>query len=263
MAKKSHAATKKIKISSANYTKFITSLKTKIRSAQVNGAIAVNRELVKLYWEIGKDILEKQEREGWGSNVLEKVARDLQNEFPGVEGFSRRNMFRMRAFYHAYAKVPQAVAQLDNLPIFSIPWGHNALILEKVKNTAERLWYASKTIEHGWSRSMLTIWIENNLYRREGKAITNFKVVLPTPQSDLAQQTTKDSYVFDFFTLQGAYRKRSGRGVGQQYSEVLDRTGARICICWETIPNQGRRKRSVHRFAILSSKVEMLRSRRA
>ena len=192
---------KNTEVSTANYKKFITSLKAKIRSAQVKGAIAVNRALIKLYWEIGKEILEKQEQKGWGSNVLERVARDLQNEFPGVEGFSRRNMFRMRAFYQAYEKVPQAVAQLDDLPIFSIPWGHNALILEKVKNTAERLWYAQKTIENGLSRSVLTIWIENDLYRREGKAITNFKAVLPALQSDLAQQTTKDPYIFDFLTL--------------------------------------------------------------
>lgn len=95
----------------------------------------------------------------------------------------------MKSFYQAYEKVPQAVAQLDDLPVFSIPWGHNALILEKVKDISERLWYAAKVIEHGWSRSMLTIWIENDLYHREGKAITNFKTVLPAPQSDLVQQS--------------------------------------------------------------------------
>lgn len=201
MPKKSSLAIKKGNVSPAEYTKFITSLKAKIRSAQIKAAVTVNSELIKLYWEIGKEIFEKQEKGGWGSNILEKAAKELQNEFPGVEGFSRRNMFRMKAFYQAYAKVPQVVAQLEDLPVFSIPWGHNALILEKIKDTAERLWYASKTIEHGWSRSMLTIWIENDLYRREGKAITNFKAALPAPQSDLAQQSLKDPYVFDFLTL--------------------------------------------------------------
>lgn len=107
----------------------------------------------------------------------------------------------MKAFYQAYEKVPQVVAQLEELSIFSIPWGHNALILEKVKDTTARLWYASKAIEYGWSRSMLTIWIENDLYHREGKAITNFKTTLPTPQSDLAQQSLKDPFVFHFLTL--------------------------------------------------------------
>ncbi|MGL5264054.1 MAG: PDDEXK nuclease domain-containing protein [Candidatus Rhabdochlamydia sp.] len=201
MAKKSVLAIKKTKVSVTNYAKFLTSLKSKIRSAQIKGAIAVNKELIKLYWDVGKDIVEKQDKEGWGGNVLDKVVKDLQNEFPGIEGFSKRNIFIMRAFYKAYAKVQQAVAQLDDLPIFSIPWGHNALILEKIKDTTERLWYASKVIEHGWSRSMLTVWIENDLYKREGKAITNFKTALTSPQSDLAQQTLKDPYMFDFLTL--------------------------------------------------------------
>lgn len=201
MVKKILTSTKKSEASATSYAKFITSLKTKIRSAQIKGAVAVNRELIKLYWDIGKDIFEKQEQEGWGTKVLERAAKDLQNEFPGIEGFSRTNLFRMRAFYTAYAKVPQVVGQLEQLPIFSIPWGHNVLLLESLKQTEERLWYACKAIEHGWSRSMLTIWIENDLYHREGKAITNFKAALPASQSDLAQQSLKDPYVFDFLTL--------------------------------------------------------------
>lgn len=202
MAKKTLAtAQKKTKIPETNYTQFIISLKTKIRSAQIKATVAVNSELIKLYWEIGKEIAEKQDQEGWGSGVLERVAKDLQNDFPGIEGFSRANIFRMKAFFIAYEKVAQAVRQLEALPIFSIPWGHNILLLQKIKDTDERLWYATKAIEYGWSRSMLTIWIENNLYCREGKAITNFKAALPASQSDLAQQTTKDPYIFDFLTL--------------------------------------------------------------
>ena len=201
MAKKNQPVTKKTKISSANYTKFITSLKVRIRSAQIKAAVAVNSELIKLYWEIGKEIVDKQEREGWGSGVLEKVAKDIQNEFPGIEGFSRSNIFYMRSFYIAYAKVQQAVGQFENLPIFRIPWGHNVIIIQKLKNNRERLWYAEMAIEHGWSRSMLTIWIENELHHRKGKAITNFKTALPTPQSDLAQQSLKDPYIFGFLTL--------------------------------------------------------------
>ncbi|OHE77673.1 MAG: hypothetical protein A3F67_11860 [Verrucomicrobia bacterium RIFCSPHIGHO2_12_FULL_41_10] len=201
MAKKSLPTLKKAEVSTADYKKFLTSLKAKIRSAQIKGAIAVNKELIKLYWDLGKDIVEKQELEGWGSKVLEKVAKDLQNEFLGVGGFSRSNVFHIRSFYVAYAKVQQVVGQFDALPIFSIPWGHNVLLIQKIKDTAERLWYASKTIKHGWSRSMLTVWIENDLYRREGKAITNFKAALPAPQSDLAQQSLKDPYIFDFLTL--------------------------------------------------------------
>lgn len=208
MAKKTLPTAKKPKDSVANYTKFISSLKAKIRSAQIKAAISVNSELIKLYWEIGKEIVEKQDREGWGSKVLEKVARDLQNEFLGIEGFSRANIFRMKAFFVAYEKVAQAVRQLEILPIFSIPWGHNILLLQKIKNTAERLWYATKAIEHGWSRSILTIWVENDLYHREGKAITNFKIALPPSQSDLAQQTTKDPYIFDFLTLKNEHSEK-------------------------------------------------------
>lgn len=208
MTKKNIPAIKKSEVSTKNYKEFIRSLKSKIRSAQIKGAIAVNKELIKLYWETGRELFEKQKQEGWGSKILESIAKDLQNEFPGVEGFSRRNMFRMKAFYQAYAKVPQAVAQLSDLPVFSIPWGHNALILEKVKNTKERLWYAQKSIENGLSRSMLTISIENDIYHREGKAITNFKNVLPAPQSDLAQQTLKDPYILDFFTLHNKYLEK-------------------------------------------------------
>lgn len=194
-------AIKKSDVSESNYKEFIASLKLKIRSAQIKGAIAVNKELIKLYWEIGEDIVEKQKQDGWGSKVLESVAKDLQKEFPGIEGFSRTNLFRMKAFYTAYTKVPQLVGQLEQLPIFSIPWGHNVILLESLKQAEERLWYASKVIEHGWSRSMLTIWIENDLYRRKGKAITNFKTSMPNPQSELAQQSLKDPYVFDFLTL--------------------------------------------------------------
>lgn len=201
MTKKNLPAIKKTEVPTDNYARFISSLKEKIRSSQIKAAVAVNRELIKLYWEIGEDIIEKQKKEGWGSKVLEKVAKDLQSEFPGIEGFSRANIFRMKAFFNAHEKVAQAVRQFDSLPIFDIPWGHNIVLLQKIKDNDERLWYASKVIENGWSRSMLTIWIENDLYRREGKAITNFKAALPAPQSDLAQQSLKDPYVFDFLTL--------------------------------------------------------------
>ncbi len=208
MARKILPAIKKVGSSPAEYTKFITSLKAKIRSAQIKATVTVNKELIRLYWEIGKDIFEKQERQGWGSKVLEKVAKDLQNEFPGIEGFSRANIFRMKAFFVTYEKVAQAVRQFESLPIFSIPWGHNILLFQKIKNANECLWYASKTIEHGWSRSMLTIWIDNDLYRREGKAITNFKAALPAPQSELAQQSLKDPYIFDFLTLHKEYLEK-------------------------------------------------------
>lgn len=192
----------------SEYIKFLNNLKEKIRLAQLKAALSVNQELIKLYWEIGKDIAEKQKSGGWGSKIIERIGKDLQNEFPGVEGFSRRNMFRMRSFYLAYQIVPQAVAQLETLPIFRIPWGHNAILLERVKDVEARLWYAQQAIENGWSRSMLEMWIDSNLHKRQGKALTNFKASLPEPQSDIVEQTIKDPYIFDFLALDKKHRER-------------------------------------------------------
>lgn len=191
-------------VAMVGYREFFNELKTKIRNAQLKAAISASRELIQLYWDLGKNIVETQRKEGWGSKVLERIAKDLQNEFPGVEGFSRSNIFRMKAFYLAYSNCLTAVRQLQDDPLspfFNIPWGHNFVLLDKLKSFEQRLWYAKKVIEHGWSRNMLVIWIENDLYHREGRAITNFKTTLPAPQSDLAQQTLKDPYVFDFLTL--------------------------------------------------------------
>jgi predicted nuclease of restriction endonuclease-like (RecB) superfamily len=115
-------------------------LKIRIRSAQVKAIVKVNEELLKLYWEIGREITERQEKQGWGTQVIERLAKDLQNSLPGVGGFSRTNIFRMRAFYLAYQKVPQAVEQLQDLPIFRIPWVHNAVIVEKLTTIEQRLW---------------------------------------------------------------------------------------------------------------------------
>jgi predicted nuclease of restriction endonuclease-like (RecB) superfamily len=186
------------------YSETLTALKKQILECQIRAATVVNRELVKLYWTIGKTIVERQEGSGWGSKFVEKLAKDLQNAFPGIEGFSRTNVFRTRAFYLAYRNSLTAVRQLEDTPpepLPSIPWGHNFVLLDKLRDTEERLWYAQKVLEHGWSRTMLETWIQGDLFHREGKAITNFSKTLPAPQSDLAQQTLKDPYIFDFLTL--------------------------------------------------------------
>jgi len=178
------------------YAELLESLKVRIRQAQIRAALAVNRELVLLYWHIGKEILQRQQQEGWGAKVIERLAQDLSREFPDMKGFSPRNLKYMRAFVDAWPDeqiVQQAAAQ--------IPWFHNVVLLEKVKDPAERLWYMQQTIEHGWSRNVLVHQIENNLYERQGKAITNFQRTLPAPQSDLARSLLKDPYVFDFLTL--------------------------------------------------------------
>jgi predicted nuclease of restriction endonuclease-like (RecB) superfamily len=195
----------KTSIALSDYSQFIKSLKEKVRSAQLRAFLSVNRELIQLYWEIGKDVVNRQEKDGWGSKVIERVAKDLQNAFPGVEGFSRSNMFRMKAFYLAYEKVAQAVRQLEKLSIFSIPWGHNIVILQQLKTEKERLWYANMTIEEGWSREELIGSIKRHWFKRYGKAITNFKAQLPATQSRLAQEATKDPYYFDFLELKDAH----------------------------------------------------------
>lgn len=176
----------------SSYGSFLEQLKTKVRSAQLKASLAVNSQLIKLYWDIGKSIVEKQEAEGWGAQVIEKLCKDLQNSFPGMQGFSRANIFRMRAFYRAYEKVAQAARQLDFLPIIQIPWWHNVIIMQKIKDTDERLWYAKQTIDNGLSRNALEEWIKSKAYKRHGKAVTNFHQRLPEPQSRLAQETLKD-----------------------------------------------------------------------
>lgn len=202
-------STKKIAtITDSNYAQAFLHIKKQIQEAQVKAALSVNTELIKLYWSIGKMISEKQKANSWGTKIIEQLARDLQKSFPGIEGFSRTNVFRMRAFFLAYSEVPQAVGQIDLLPFFSIPWGHNAVILEKVKNNDERIWYAQKTIENGWSRSTLEMWIKSDLFHRKGKAVTNFHVTLPMPQSDMAQQALQDPYIFDFLSLHESYQER-------------------------------------------------------
>ena len=190
-----------------SYASFLEQLKVRVRQSQLKASIAVNTELIQLYWDIGKSIVEKQEQEGWGANIIEKLCEDLQNAFPGISGFSRANIFRIRAFYQAYAKVAQAARQFQDYPIFKIPWFHNVTLIQKIKDNEERLWYTQQVIEHGLSRNALEDWIKSKAYKRHGKAITNFKDRLPEPQSRLAQEILKDPYNFDFLTLESEYRE--------------------------------------------------------
>ncbi len=179
-----------------DYENFLQSLKSRIATAQVRAALAVNRELVLLYWQIGCDILERQEKQGWGAKVVDQLSKDLCSAFPKMKSFSARNLKYMRALAETYANggfVQQAVAQ--------IPWGHNVRILDKAKTPEEREFYIRQTIENGWSRNVLVWQIESKLFERQGKAVTNFELTLPKPQSDLATQLLKDPYNFDFLTL--------------------------------------------------------------
>jgi predicted nuclease of restriction endonuclease-like (RecB) superfamily len=160
----------------AGYSTYLAELKERIRRAQIKAALAVNRDLFLLYWSIGTDILTRQREQGWGTKIIERLSADLRREFPEMKGFSSRNLKYMRSFAKAWDDeliVQQVVAQL--------PWGHNVIVLDKVKTETERLWYAKSAIEFGWSRNVLVHQIETKLYERQGKAITNFERTLPAP----------------------------------------------------------------------------------
>jgi predicted nuclease of restriction endonuclease-like (RecB) superfamily len=182
--------------SSPTYIQLLTDVKEKIRQAQVKAVIAVNQEMLFLYWEIGNAILAKQEKEGWGAKVADQLSLDLKKEFPGMKGFSRRNLLYMRQFaatYPDFTIVQPLVAQIS--------WSHNVLLLDKCQSNEERIWYAHKAVQFGWSKRVMVHQIETRLYERQGKAISNFSTTLPKPDSDLAQQALKDPYIFDFLTL--------------------------------------------------------------
>jgi predicted nuclease of restriction endonuclease-like (RecB) superfamily len=178
------------------YGDWLADLKSRIHNAQQRATLAVNRELVQLYWQIGNDILTRQAQQGWGAKVIERLAHDLRTAFPDMKGFSRANLMYMRAFAEAWpdaAIVQQAVGQL--------PWGHNLVLLTRLKDAQQRLVYAQSAIAHGWSRNVLNIHIETRLLERSGTAVTNFDVSLPKSQSDLARESLKDPYRFDFLGL--------------------------------------------------------------
>ncbi|MGH2487765.1 MAG: PDDEXK nuclease domain-containing protein [Ktedonobacterales bacterium] len=204
-------------LSPGGYAEFLGQLKQRIRAAQVRAALSVNRELVSLYWQIGREILQRQEREGWGAKVIDRLARDLRSAFPEMKGFSARNLKYMRAFAAAYPDesiVQAAPAQ--------ITWYHNTTLLDRVKGEAEREWYALAAVEHGWSRDVMVHQIHSDLYHRQGRAVTNFDRTLPAPDSDLARQILKDPYTFDFLTLgTDAHERDLERGLLQHLRDFL------------------------------------------
>ncbi|MEM9006829.1 MAG: PDDEXK nuclease domain-containing protein [Cyanobacteria bacterium P01_F01_bin.86] len=189
--------------SDTDYSSLLNDLKTRIKVAQMQAAQAVTRELLLLYWHVGREILARQQLQGWGSKVVNRLAQDLKHEFPDMKGFSRSNLMYMRAFAEAWPDNEIVQRALVNLP-----WRQNIALLEKLESTDERLWYAQQSIENGWSRNMLVAHIDSGLYRKEQGAITNFEQTLPPLQSDLAHQILKDPYNFDFLTLSKGWREQ-------------------------------------------------------
>lgn len=211
--------------SDKEYLNWISSLKERIRSAQIKAAVSVNVEMIALYWDIGRTIVEKQEYSNWGAGLIKQMAKDLKKELPEVSGFSQANLYVMRQFflfYHNSKIVQQVAGKLDrvneipqneilqqaavilnhNSLLTKIPWWHHQVILSKCKNEIEAIFYIQQTIENNWSRNVLQIQIESKLFKRQGKALNNFELTLPSPQSDLARETLKDPYKFDFLTLE-------------------------------------------------------------
>jgi len=199
----------------AEYTAVLGELKKRIQSERLRVTLAANSAMVLMYWDIGKVILDRQEHQGWGAKVIDRLSHDLKTAFPDMKGFSPRNLKYMRTFAEAWPEreiVQRTVAQ--------IPWRSNLALLDKLEDYQTRLWYAHNTIENGWSREILAMQIETNLHKRQGKAINNFDLSLPPADSDMAAQVFKDPYLFDFL---GTADPRKEREVEQGLMDHIQR----------------------------------------
>ncbi len=195
------------------YVAWIEDVKNRIKHSQIKAAVKVNDVVLDLYWNLGKDIVVKQATSKWGDGFLLTMSRDLKKAFPNVAGFSVQNLKSIRywyKFYHSDENGLQSASQIELIEkmVKSIPWGHNQRIMYKCSNIHEAMFYIQKTLDNGWSRTVLEHQIDSGLYERQGKAINNFQLKLPEPQSDLAEQTLKDPYNFDFLTLREKYDER-------------------------------------------------------
>ncbi len=231
---------------SADYKAWVVELKSRLRSMQLKAAVSVNSALLEFYWELGADIVDRERNRTWGDGFLKQLSHDLMTEFPDMKGFSYRNIRYVKQWYLFYCAETenwqQPVAKLGAMPlsqIKQIPWGHNLLIVSKCQSQAEALYYVENTIQYGWSRNVLTHQIESQLWERKGKAIANFTSTLPSPQSDLAQQTLKDPYVFDFLSLAEDYSERDLElGLVEHITQFLLELGAGFAYLGRQVPLQ-------------------------
>ena len=195
------------------YKAWIEDIKKRIKQSQIKAAVKVNYELLELYWGIGRDIVAKQKHAKWGDAFLATMSKDLQKSFPDMSGFSVQNLKNIRYWYKFYNSEENGLQPVSRMELIenmvkSIPWGHNQRIMYKCHNVQEALFYVQKTMDNGWSRNVLEHQIDSGLYNRQGKAVSNFQLKLPEAQSDLAQQTLKDPYNFDFLTLREEYDEK-------------------------------------------------------
>lgn len=223
---------------------WLSDLKIKLRQTQLKASLCVNSTMLNFYWELGSDIVEKQATFKWGEGLFLQLSKDLKNEFPDMNGFSVSNLRYIRQWYLFYYQSvtihQQPVGELSQQAasqITQIPWGHNIAIISKCKNIKEALYYVQQIIVYGWSRSVLIHQIESGLFQREGKAITNFSGTLPKPHSDLAQQTLKDPFIFDFLTIRSNFDERElEKGLVDHITHFLLELGAGFAYIGRQIP---------------------------
>lgn len=222
------------------YGPLLAEIKARVHAARLKAGLAANQQLLQLHWDIGRLILERQQRNGWGAKVIGRLARDLQRAFPGRQGFSPRNLNYMRAFAEAWPAAERAEGApppIVQAPLAQLPWYHHLALLDKLETPADRLWYAARAVEHGWSRNLLALQIGAGLHRRQGRAVTNFKATLPPEQSDLAQGLTKDPYLFDFVGLREDMNEREfEQGLVAQVEKFLLELGAGFALVGRQVP---------------------------
>ncbi|MDL1974199.1 MAG: PDDEXK nuclease domain-containing protein [Deltaproteobacteria bacterium] len=217
----------------SRYSQLLDAVKIRIRQAQVKAMLSANAEMILMYWDIGRIIAERQKNEGWGAGVIPRLSKDIRNELPEVKGFSERNIGYMMRFAREYSMpliLQQPVAKISSEVrpesqvlsplhgkdimeclqrlVANIPWGHNILLMQKIKDLPTRVWYMRQAIENGWSRDVLGMMVKSKAHNRQGTAVTNFSAQLPSPQSDMAQQALKDPYIFDFLSLTEPFQER-------------------------------------------------------
>ena len=195
---------KKIVKTDKEYAIWLKDLKSRVRSVQIKAMVKVNTEMLNFYWELGNDIVDKQNSTSWGDGFIKQLSKDLMKEFPNIRGFSVSNIKYMRQWFLFFSTTNTIAKQL----VAQIPWGHNIAIITKCKSIDEALFYVNSTIKNGWSRSILTHQIESDLFARKGKSISNFEHTLPSVQSDLAKETLKNPYVFDFLDLREKHNEK-------------------------------------------------------
>ncbi|MDN3380479.1 MULTISPECIES: PDDEXK nuclease domain-containing protein [unclassified Pseudoalteromonas] len=219
-----------------DYKNWVLELKRQFRQSQLKAVVKVNSELLQFYWHLGSNIVQRQHMTNWGEGFLTQLSQDLMAEFPDVKGFSRRNLELIRQWY-SYWSQNEVIAQQAVAQIITIPWGHNQVIINKCANLEEALYYVKGVNVHGWSRAVLTHQIESGLYQREGKAVNNFEHTLPPMQSDLAQQSLKDPYVFDFLTLTTEYSERDlEQSLVKHVTHFLMELGAGFAYMGKQVP---------------------------